>query len=81
VLFVPDSVIDSTVNEPMVLVSSGWMAKACGVGTHLVAGGDCVEFIRDGYVVGGFDTSTNCGLYVDRREQTDEARERQRLDA
>ena len=78
-LFVPDSVIGSTVNEPMVLVSSGRMAKACDVGTHFVAGGDRVEFIRDGHVVGGFDTSADCGLYIDRREQTDEARERQRL--
>lgn len=79
VLFVPDAVIGSTVNEPMVLVSSGRMAKACDVGTHFVAGGDRVEFVRDDHVVGGFDTSTNCGLYIDRTGQTDKARERQRL--
>ena len=37
-LFVPDSMIGSTMNEPMVLVSSGCMAKMCGVSTHFVAG-------------------------------------------
>ena len=78
-LYVPDSVIGNTVNEPMVLVSSGRMAKECGVGTHFVAGGDGVEFIRDGHVVGGFDTSTDCGLYVDKREQTDKAKEREKM--
>ena len=78
-LYVPDSVIGNTVNEPMVLVRSGRMAKECYVGTHFVAGGDSAEFIRDRHVVGRFDTSADCGLYVDEREQTDKAREREKL--
>ena len=77
-LFVSDAVIGSTASKPMMLVSSGRMARECGVGTHFVAGGDRVEFIRDGHVVGEFDTGTNCGLYIDRRGQTDKARERER---
>jgi hypothetical protein len=42
-------------------------------------GGVSVDLIRDGHVVGGFDTSAACGLYVDRREQTDKARKREKL--
>jgi hypothetical protein len=76
VLFVPDAVLGSTMNEPMVLVSSGQMAKLLNIGTHFVAGGGEVEFIRDRNVVGGFDSSANRdGLYIDRRRQTNETRE------
>ena len=80
VLYVPDAVLSSTMNEPMVLVSSGKMARRHGIGTHFVAGGNDVEYIRDNRVVGGFNITTNCdNLYVDRRGQTDSARERRRL--
>jgi len=39
VLYVPDAVLSSTMNEPMVLISSGKMARKHNIGTHFVAGG------------------------------------------